>query len=157
MLNLRPIKQKEAFEFIRLHHRHHNIPVGWLWGHGVDNDEGVLVGVAVVGRPVARELDDGYTCEVTRLCTTGEPNACSILYGAARRAAVAKGYRRGLTYILESESGSSLKASGWAVLGKVSGRSWNCPSRPRADKHPTVNKIRFGWGAWRNTPPAEGE
>ena len=84
MLDLRPIKRDDARPFIRQHHRHHGVPTGFMWAHGVHDDDGELVGVATVGRPVARALDDGLTCEVTRLCTNGAPNACSMLYGAAR-------------------------------------------------------------------------
>lgn len=148
MVDLRPISRDEGDPFIRQHHRHHNVPVGALWRHGAHDDNGSLVGVAVVGRPVARPLDDGVTMEVTRLCTDGEPNACSILYAAARRAAIAKGYRRGLTYILASEDGASLRAAGWQFLWTVRGRSWDTPSRPRTDKHPTEDKHAYGWGAW---------
>jgi hypothetical protein len=93
-------------------------------------------------------LDDGLTAEVTRLCTDGTPNACSMLYGAARRAAQAKGFRRGLTYILASEDGASLRASGWAYLWATDGGSWDRPSRGRTDKHPTEPKHAYGWGAW---------
>lgn len=149
-LELRPVKRDDADPFIREHHRHHNVPLGALWRHGVHNDDGSLVGVAVVGRPVARELDDGLTCEVTRLATDGHPNACSMLYAAARRAAIAKGYRRGLTYILASENGASLRAAGWQRMWTVTGRSWDCPSRPRTDKHPTEDKHAYGWGSWRH-------
>jgi len=85
---------------------------------------------------------------VTRLCTDGTFNACSILYSAARRAAIDKGYRRGITYVLESEEGASLRASGWRYLGRSKGGSWSSPSRPRTDKHPTVPKDRYGWGPW---------
>lgn len=148
-LNLRPVTFAEAKEFILKHHRHHGIPQGWLWGHGVENDDGELIGVATVGRPVARALDDGYTAEVTRLCTDGTFNACSILYAAARRAAEAKGFRRILTYILETEDGASLRASGWQLLGKTEGGSWDTPSRRREDKHPTCKKLKYGCGAWR--------
>lgn len=147
-LELRPLAREEARRFIREHHRHHGVPVGWLWLHGVHDAEGVLAGVAVVGRPVSRELDDGLTMEVTRLATAGVANGCSILYGAARRAAIAKGYRRGLTYILSSEDGASLRAAGWVMLWKVNGRSWDAPGRPRTDKHPTEDKMAYGWGAW---------
>ncbi|VXC82011.1 hypothetical protein SPHINGOT1_20174 [Sphingomonas sp. T1] len=116
-------------------------------------EDGALVGIAVVGRPVARALQDVLTMEVTRLCTDGEANGCSMLYGAARRAAVAKGYRRGLTYILASETGASLRAAGWRFLWRVAGRSWDTPSRPRTDKHPTEDKVAYGWGDW----PAAGD
>jgi hypothetical protein len=147
-LDLRPVAREEARRFIREHHRHHGVPVGWLWLHGVHDGEGVLAGVAVVGRPVARELDDGLTMEVTRLATIGAVNGCSILYGAARRAALAKGYRRGLTYILSRETGASLRAAGWHFLWHVEGRSWDAPGRPRIDKHSTEDKMAYGWGAW---------
>jgi hypothetical protein len=148
MIELRPITRDDAYAFIREKHRHHGVPVGDLWRHAVHDDSGRLVGVAVVGRPVARALDDGLTVEITRLCTDGEPNACSMLYSAARRAAEAKGYRRGLTYVLASEDGASLRAANFEKLWDVRGRSWSCPSRPRTDKHPTEDKVAYGWGAW---------
>ncbi|RKL15110.1 hypothetical protein BFJ72_g15359, partial [Fusarium proliferatum] len=142
------LEQRFAGELAQAHHRHHGCPVGALWRQGVHDDAGRLVGVAVVGRPVARALDDGLTVEVTRLCTDGAANACSLLYAATKRAAEAKGYRRGLTYILSSESGTSLRASNWTLLWTVHGRSWDCPSRPRIDKHPTTDKQAWGWGSW---------
>lgn len=149
MLNLSPRTQKEVFAFVREFHRHHNVPQGALWHHAIEDDDGVLVGVAVVGRPVARRLDDGYTCEVTRLCTTGEYNACSMLYGAAWQAAKAKGFRRILTYILQTETGASLRAAGWHPLGETEGKSWSVPSRPREDKHPLGPKLKYGLGSWK--------
>lgn len=148
MPELRPITQTDAFAFIREHHRHHGVPVGALWWHGAHDEDGSLCGVAVVGRPVARKLDDGLTCEVTRLCTNGTFNACSLLYAAARRVGIDKGYRRGLTYILESEDGGSLRAAGWRFLGTTKGGSWDRPSRGRSDKASTEPKNRYGWGAW---------
>ena len=157
MLELRPVTKDVSDAFIKQHHRHHGVPVGALWRHGVHDENGVLVGVAIAGRPVARALDDGFTVEVTRLCTLGDRNACSILYAAVKRAAQAKGYRRGLTYILSSESGASLRASGWVHLWDVKGRSWDTPSRPRTDKHPTEDKQAWGWGSWKhlNEQPIE--
>lgn len=148
-LEPRPITRDEAFEFVARLHRHHRPPQGYLFANAVMDDDGLLVGVATTGRPVARALDDGFTCEVTRLCTDGEPNACSFLYAAARQEAILKGFRRGLTYILASETGGSLKAAGWRFLWNVKGRSWDTPSRPRTDKHPTEDKQAWGWGAWR--------
>ena len=59
--------------------------------------------------PVSRYLDDGHTLEVNRLCTDGTKNACSFLYAAAWRAARAMGYRKIVTYILDTESGASLR------------------------------------------------
>jgi hypothetical protein len=137
-----PVTQKAAFAFIDSHHRHHKRPVGWKFGIGLTDGVG-LVGVAVVGRPVSRVLDDGLTAEVTRCCTLGHANACSMLYAACWRAARAMGYARLITYILDSESGTSLKASGWRVLYKTSGGSWSRPSRRRIDGHPVCRKVLY--------------
>jgi hypothetical protein len=140
MLELQPITYKEACDFIELHHRHHIPPQGWKFGIAVNNGVKV-VGVVTIGRPVARSNDDGWTLEVTRCCTDGTKNACSKLYSAAWRAVKAMGYRRLITYILASENGTSLKASGYKELHKTRGGSWDCPSRPRVDRHPTEQKV----------------
>lgn len=139
-LTLRPITLKEAKEYITTHHRHHKPPVGWKFGVAVEED-GAIVGVAVAGRPVARMIDQERTLEVMRVATDGSKNACSMLYGAIRRAAKALGYDRLITYTLESEPGTSLKASGWNAVKKTTGGAWSCPSRPRNDDHPIEPKI----------------
>lgn len=141
-----PLTFDDAAAFVREHHRHHTPPVGHKFSIGaMAGDE--LVGVVIVGRPVARSRDDGFTLEVTRLCTVGHRNACSFLYGAAARAAFALGYRRIGTYILKSEPGTSLKAAGWKLIAETKGGSWSTPSRPRADKHPLEPKLLFERGA----------
>jgi len=139
MLELQPVSWKEACEFIKRHHSHHKPPTGWKFGIAVNNGKEV-VGVVTVGRPVARHLDDGYTLEVNRCCTNGTPNAASMLYGAACRASFALGYKRLITYILESEKGTSLKAAGWKVIGVAGGGKWNRKTRPRIDLHPSGQK-----------------
>lgn len=138
-LTLQPVTFAEACAFVRTHHRHHEPPVGWLFGCAV-NDGGTVVGVAMVGRPVARMLQDGYTAEVTRLCTDGTPHAASMLYGACWRAAKALGYRRLITYILADEPGTSLRAAGWRLIGQRGGGSWSREGRPRVDTHPIGQK-----------------
>ena len=152
-VELRPVKQKVAFPFIERHHRHHDVPAGALWQHGAHDDDGCLIGVAIVGRPVARMLDEGLTVEVTRLCTLGNDNACSLLYSACRRASDAKGYRRGLTYILESEfaasKGASLRAAGYRYLGRTKDKDgWDRNARRRDNAKWQGPKYRFGWGEW---------
>ena len=141
-LRLAPIDFAQAAAFVREHHRHHTPPVGHKFSLAAMVDD-KLVGVAIIGRPVARGRDDGLTLEVTRLCTDGTKNACSFLYGAAARATFALGYRRIGTYILKREPGTSLEAAGWKLIGEVRGRSWSCESRPRTDKHPTELKLLF--------------
>jgi len=142
MIKIVPIFQDEAFEFISKHHRHHRKPVGSIFQVACGNTE-KIVGVAVVGRPNGRQQQDGFTLEVTRLCTDGTPNACSMLYAAAWRATKALGYRKLITYILASEPGTSLKAAGWSLIGERGGGSWSVPSRPRIDKHPLQRKLLF--------------
>lgn len=132
----------EANAFVTAHHRHHKRVVGHVFSIGAALD-GKIVGIAIVGRPVARGRDDGVTAEVTRLATDGTKNACSFLYGASARAAFALGFKRIGTYILASEPGTSLTAAGWRQIGEVRGRSWSCASRPRVDKHPTQAKLLF--------------
>jgi hypothetical protein len=143
MMQIVPIFQSRAFKFIYDHHRHHGRPVGSIFQIAVETSPHDIVGVCVVGRPVAREIDWRVTCEVTRLCTDGTPNACSKLYSAAARIAREMGYKKIITYILESESGISLKGSGWVLAGKTSGGTWNTPARSRTDKHPTIPKLRY--------------
>lgn len=140
MLELQPITISEANEFVRLHHRHHGEVQGAKFAIGLNNGDNI-VAIAIVGRPVARMLDNGYTAEVTRLCTNGEPHAASKLYAACWRAARAMGYRRLITYILDSETGTTLKAAGFRLVGQCGGGSWNRSDRPRIDKHPIGQKL----------------
>jgi hypothetical protein len=136
------VELEDANAFVAAHHRHHKPVVGHKFSLGA-KAAGDLVGVVIVGRPMSRMRDNGDTLEVTRLCTTGHKNACSFLYGAAARATFALGYHRIGTYILLNEDGTSLKACGWRLLGERGGGSWDRPSRPRIDKHPTEAKLLF--------------
>lgn len=114
-LTLVPVTLRQANAFVAELHRHHKPARGWKFGVGVQDETGALRGVAMVGRPVARALDDGYTVEVNRTCTDGCQNANSMLYGAAWRAAKALGYTRAYTYTEDGETGASLRAAGWTV------------------------------------------
>ena len=136
-----PLDLADANEAVGAWHRHHKPVVGHRFSVGVADEDGHLRGAAIVGRPVARGNQDGWTAEVVRCATDGYPNACSALYGACWRAWRAMGGLRLITYTLESEPGTSLRAAGWKVLYSVPGRSWDTPSRRRLDKHPTVNKL----------------
>ena len=141
-MKLQPITLREANAFIERHHRHHRPPRGCLFCVAVSNEEEV-VGVAVVGRPVSRHLQDGWTAEVTRVATDGTRNACSMLYGAAWRAAKALGYKRLLTYTLPSEGGASLRGAGFQLIGEAGGGKWSRKRRPRVDLHPQQTKLRW--------------
>jgi hypothetical protein len=142
-LDIVPCDLSEAMVFVKENHRHHKPPQGGKFALAIADDTEKIRGVAIIGRPVARSLDNGWTLEVTRVATDGCENACSALYGASWRAAKSLGYRRLVTYTLDTESGISLKAAGWKIVGEVKGRSWNCESRPRIDKHPLQGKFRW--------------
>ncbi len=141
-LVLTPITLREANAFVEAHHRHHGPARGCIVCVAVSDGCGIC-GVAIVGRPVSRMLDDGWTAEVVRCCTDGTRNAASMLYGAAWRTVRALGYRKLVTYTLPQEGGASLRASGFRCLGQAGGGSWNRHERPRVDTHPLQEKLRW--------------
>lgn len=143
-LSLVPLPLSEANSFVEQHHRHHGPVVGARFSIGAAVGE-QIVAVAIVGRPVARGLQDGFTAEVVRLCTDGTPHAASKLYAASWRAWKAMGGRRLVTYTLVTEPGTSLTAAGWNIVGQVKGREWTTPSRPRVEAAgvQTLDKLRW--------------
>lgn len=138
-----PITLRKANAYVLERHRHHKESRGHKFSIGLmDGDE--LIGVAICGRPVARGSDDGFTLEVTRMCTNGAKNACSKLYGATARIAKEMGYRKIQTYILEDEPGISLKAAGWIFEAATTGGNWkHTDGKPRRTDQPTVPKQRW--------------
>jgi hypothetical protein len=145
-LIITPINFDEANAFISKFHRHHKPMQGCKFCVAVSDDEKV-VGVAIVGRPVARMLDNGWTLEVNRCCTDGTKNACSMLYSASWKAAKALGYQRLITYTLPEEGGASLRASNWKCLGLKGGGNWNVRSRPRVDTDELLRGQKLLWEA----------
>jgi hypothetical protein len=136
-----------ANTFVERTHRHNRPVQGAKFCIGVaEESSGLLRGVAIVGRPVSQLLQDGMTLEVTRCCTDGCPNACSMLYSAARTAAFAQGYRRLVTYTLQSESMASLKGAGWTLVAEVdphAGSGWL--SRPGRREQPPSRLPKYRW------------
>ena len=65
MLSITPISLEEANAFVQIHHRHHKPVVGHKFSIAV-SEEDKVVGVAIVGRPVSRMLDNGWILEVNR-------------------------------------------------------------------------------------------
>lgn len=141
-LDIVPISLKESNAFVEQHHRHHKPVIGHKFSIAA-TDGNKIVGVAIVGRPVSRYLDNGMTLEVTRLCTDGTYNACSILYGAAWRAAKAMGYKKVITYILDNENGASVKAAGYICVGQAGGLRWTGKRRPEVNLYPAQMKLKF--------------
>jgi hypothetical protein len=149
-LRLVPVTLREANRFVAQHHRHHQPVRGCRFTVGVAEGDRV-VGVIIVGRPVARAVDLRSTCEVTRCCTDGTRHAASLLYAAAARAARALGYERIQTYTLEQETGVSVRAAGWIPVALVRGRRWEHSSErqlrldgsTRRQDQPTGPKVRW--------------
>jgi hypothetical protein len=137
-----PITLKAANKFVAQYHRHHKPTVGHKFSIGAAIDD-KLIGVAIMGRPVSRNSDDGFTIEVARLCTDGTKNACSMLYQAAARASKEMGFAKIQTYILSSESGTSLKASGWKLEAITAGGEWKHTHGKRNNNYPTEPKQRW--------------
>ena len=152
-LTIVPVELSEANQFVETHHRHHYPVVGHRFSIGVIDEDNRLRGVAIIGRPVARLIDHRRVLEVTRLATDGCPNACSALYAAAARAGKAMGYERIQTYILDSETGITLKAAGWYCEASVPGQRWDKHSgddiHRRTDQDMGKKKR---WSRWLNQP-----
>ncbi len=136
-----PVSLSSANDFVARFHRHHQPVKFHKFSIAAAVEKGVVVGVAIVARPVSTVRDDGATLEVIRLCTDGHKNACSFLYSAAAKATVALGYPRLGTYTLPEESGASLRAVGWTRYDAVGGGTWKRRGRPRHDTHPLGQKV----------------
>ena len=142
-LRITPMDRDGANAYVRQHHRHSKPVVGYKFAVAVVDEKHDLCGVAIAGRPVARELDHGWTIEILRVCTDGAKNACSKLYAACCRAARELGYQWAITYTLADERGTSLKAAGFVRVADVADRQWNCPSRPRQERDLVGGKVRW--------------
>lgn len=150
-LKIIPLSLKRLNEYVEQHHRHHKKVQGHKFSLGVVDEQHtdsaglpLLLGACSVGRPVARLVDANSTLEVTRLVTNGTKNACSILYARSAQIAKLMGYKKIQTYILETELGSSLKASGWKNEGLCGGGQWkHTDGKPRREDQPTCKKFRW--------------
>lgn len=147
-----PLSLKDANALVSEWHRHHKPVVGHRFSIGVIDNDGIARGAAIVGRPVSRELDWNSIAEVTRLVTDGTKNSCSVLYAACARISAEMGFLKIQTYILESEPGVSLRASGWSFEGMTAGGNWNHgPRKGRREDQPMCRKQR--WGKILNSRP----
>lgn len=143
-LRVFPITLKQANALVAKLHRHHKPVVGHRFSIGVKDETGVIHGAAIVGRPVGRKNPQYEWAEVTRLVTDGTKNACSILYAAVARICKEMGFLRVQTFILDTESGISLKAAGWKFECISEGGDWNVPSRgSRRTDQPLCPKQRW--------------
>lgn len=145
-----PITITEANVFVANFHRHNKPTVGGKFAVGASDGER-LVGVAIVGRPIARQLQDGWTLEVTRTCTIEDApkNTNSFLYGCCWRAAKALGWKKLITYTLQSESGASLRGAGWKVVAEVDAHDGWKRSEPGQVREwqPVYGQAKLRWEA----------
>ena len=144
-LRVIPLTLAHANAAVAQWHRHHKPVVGHRFSLGVVQDRTAeLVGAAIVGRPVARGCDPYTTAEITRLVTDGSKNACSILYAACARVAKEMGFDLIQTYILEDESGVTLRAAGWEFAAYTAGGQWShTDGKSRRTDQPTERKQRW--------------
>lgn len=151
-LRIVPIELSEANALVKRWHRHHKESQGHRFSIGAyDTKKQELVGAVIVGRPVARLVNWRTTVEVVRLVSDGTKNACSILYAASARVAKELGYEKIQTYILDTETGVSLLASGWVCENKNAGGGHGWHSRSgRRDDQPENTKQR--WSKVLNPP-----
>lgn len=147
-LAIRPLTLKQANSLVESLHRHHKPARGHRFSIAlIDLDTGQVHGAAIVGRPVARGFDPYAVAEVTRLVTDGTANACSKLYGTCAKICQLMGYAKIQTYILHSESGTSLRATGWELEATTRGGDWNNSEKYRGKRRtdqPQESKKRYG-------------
>jgi hypothetical protein len=146
-LHIVPVTLRIARAYVMAIHRHLGAPAGGKLAIAVADPRGHVRGVAILGRPIARKLDTGTTVEVTRVATDGCPNACSALYGAARRVARELGYQQVLTYTRADEAGTSLRAAGWTAVYATRGGTWHRAARPRRNGASEGVKVRWSASA----------
>lgn len=140
-LKVVPLHLRQANELVDKLHRHHKSIRVAKFSIGASID-GKLVGAAICMRPACRALDDGRTIEVCRLVTDGTANACSLLYSTCAKIAKLMGYAKIQTYILDSEPGTSLKATGWVCEKKGCGGTPQGKRTNRPNGH-TVTAITY--------------
>lgn len=144
-LRIRRVTLDDANGFVARHHSHHSTTQGHMFSLGCYEEER-LCGVVIVGRPVARRLDDGTRLEITRCCTDGTTHAASMLIAAATRAVFAQGFAEIVSYILDTEDGTSYRAAGWRLLVDEHGDPVKCG-------HPQGS---LGWDSRPRTEPLAG-
>jgi hypothetical protein len=161
-LQLKCVAHGHVRQFIARHHAHCDVPVTWRFHQAVFNGP-TLLGVAVVGNPVAPALMGRRILEVNRLCVRRETpaalrwNAASMLYGWCAREAERRGWHKIITYTRSDEPGTSLQAAGWERETVVRGRGWHSPRRRRSNRNSWIDKIRWSRTFVNKTPAAEPE
>ena len=142
-----PLTLKEANAFVKEHHRHnkecrgHRFSIGAIY-------KNKLVGVAIIGRPVSRNFDFRFVSEINRNCVleNAPKGTCSFLYSRAMKVWQSQGGKKILTYTLETEPGSSLKAVNFIPVAKTNyyKNGWNNGGKiNRSVDYVKTRKIRW--------------
>jgi hypothetical protein len=139
-----PLTLKDANKFVNQYHRHskncrgHRFSIGAIY-----KDE--LVGVAIIGRPIARKLDQKLIAEVLRNCVkpTAPKGTCSFLYSKAIQVWQVLGGKKVITYTLETEPGSSLKAVNFNAAAKTGFFKGGWQNRDNRREYTPIRKIRW--------------
>ena len=141
-----PLSIAEANAFVLSYHRHNKPTAGGKFAIGASNGNR-LVGVAIVGLPIARLLMDGVTGEVTRCCVLDDApkGTCSFLYSRCWRAWSAMGGKKLVTYTLQTEPGASLRGAGWKIVGETPGHSKGWTNRPGREWQAVTGQAKFRW------------
>ena len=149
-LQVRPISFRDAAQFVAKHHAHCGPPLMHRFSLGVWNGRWLLMGVVIVGSPVARALMGRNLVEATRVCVRRDTEpmlrdgCCSKLYAAAAQGAERAGYCKIITYLRADEDGASVRAAGWVKEADVRGRGWHSAHRPRGDgNNAFIDKARW--------------
>jgi hypothetical protein len=139
-LELRSVTLRDAAAWVAANHRHNGSPRGWRFGVAV-YARGVMVGVGIAGRPIARNHDHATTLELTRITSDSVTrNVCSKLYGALCRAGAALGYKRAITYTRVDEDGASLRAAGFRLVHRVRAQKWDRVGRRRSEAAEVIER-----------------
>lgn len=134
MTIIKPLTLSFANEFITNNHRHSKKVTGHKFSVGLyDLCFEEITTVIIVGRPVARNLDKDNNLEILRICTLPwvRKNSISHLLSVVIKITKLLGYNKLVTYILDSENGSSLQASGFTMVSVCkNAKDWtNRPNR----------------------------
>jgi len=118
-LRLAPIDLAPARAWIQREHSHLDAPTGGKCAVAVEVLDGGgwrLCCVALLGRPVSRELQAQGCAEVLRVASDRTPHAASKALAAITRAGLALGYTRIVSSTLLGEAGTMYAAAGWRAV-----------------------------------------
>ena len=129
---------RAANDFVEKHHRHsaRTAADGGKFAIGLEH-EGKIIGVGIVGRPVARLLNDNMTAELLRCCVspTAPKGSTSKLYSRCKRIWQLMGGIKFVTYTLKRESGASMRGAGLKEpAAEVAQQQWTRTNRPRKER-----------------------